>query len=71
MVNIFRWQRGGFAESMSTAVNFSGRAELEVIVGGPVKMRDLGVLDSRNGWDTWIVLNSDGDAIGFTNGDCD
>lgn len=29
------------------------------------------VLDSRNGWDTWIVLTPSGDVIGFTDGDCD
>lgn len=66
----FRFHRGGYAESMSTTVSFSGRAELEAIVGGPVKLRHS-VLDSRNGWDTWIVLTPSGDVIGFTDGDCD
>jgi len=56
---------------MATTVSFSGRAELEAIVGGPVTLRDLSVLDSRNGWDTWIVLTPSGDVIGFTDGDCD
>lgn len=69
----FRWHRGSYEESMATVQTFSSRAELEKIVGGPVTLKDYGLrrLDRRNGWDTWIVLNAEGDAVGMTDGSPD
>lgn len=32
----FRYHRGGFAESMATAVSFKDAADLERILGGPI-----------------------------------
>jgi len=73
----FRQHRGGYAESMATVVNARTFADLDRIVNGflagpstkgriTVKPYSSGV-DSRNGWDTHVVM-LDGGVVGFTDG---
>ena len=73
----FRQHRGGYAESMATVVDAGTLADVEQIVNGflsgpstkgrvEVKPYSSGV-DSRNGWDTHVVL-LDGSVVGFTDG---
>lgn len=73
----FREHRGGFEESMLTAVEVDGldslAKHLSPILGRPITQADLSVeqysgLDERNGWDTHIVLLKGFGPCGFTDG---
>ncbi len=73
----FRQHRGGYTESMATAVDASTLADLERIVGeflaGPSTKGRITVrsysrgYDPRNGWDTHLVM-LDNNVVGFSDG---
>ena len=73
---LFRQHRGSFKEAMKTVFEVENKAELFYClkeVGYKLEnieqltIKPYSGIDSRNGWDTYIVCIS-GMAIGFTNG---
>jgi hypothetical protein len=81
----FREHRGGYDDSMATAVDVADRVALVAHIKGllaPFKFRgdiDAGLLvspygwgeiDPRNGWHTHIVTLLDYGVLGFTDGPC-
>lgn len=72
---LFRFHRGGFAESMATVVEVSSKCELIDVINktntsmvvSDVTFSHYGV-DDRCGWDTFYVCNQDGHCIGMSNG---
>lgn len=67
----FRFHRGGYAESMDTAVECRSMSKLRLIIkaraNDTVTVEPYGGIDNRNGWDTYIVMHN-GHPIGMTDG---
>lgn len=69
---LFRFHKGGLAESMETVIPINCLADIAVALKekgwpeGEIKV-EYYCVDNRIGWTTYVVT-LDGDAVGFTNG---
>jgi hypothetical protein len=70
----YREHRGGLEESMKTVKEFSTQSEFLAHITktiyylkGPIKVEKYGGIDTRIGWDTYIVTVG-GNAVGMTDG---
>lgn len=81
----FREHRGGYDDSMATAVDVADRAALvahikgllapfdfrgDIAAGLHVAAYGSNQIDPRNGWHTHIVTLQDYGVLGFTDGPC-
>lgn len=72
---LFRPIRGGLNESMSEVISIGSLEEIRDFYGDEPIFHLQGKLsvehycfDSRINWDTWLVLDGEGRAAGYTNG---
>ena len=73
---LFRPVRGGLKQAMSEVISISSLEEIRGFympddpifhIKGKLKVRYY-CFDSRINWDTWLVLDGQGRAVGYTNG---
>ena len=61
---LYREHRSTLSESMKTSREVTCLAD----IGKGLSTRHY-LYDARNGWNTWIITDSEGRAIGFSNGE--